>query len=184
MTLQSSGSMTIADINTELGRSASAQLSTDDAELLGMADLNSSDSISIPDDLYGKTAIGKLFGTFNITVAQGGSGLYGYQSSSTGTSYGSIDIATYRGANIRWFYSRSSLGTTFDIVLDGTYSLDFITGVRFVSDGGLEFFPTQLSSYALGGSTGFGFYDGVPLSFIWDAGDVGLIKQVEIYGAP
>lgn len=184
MTLQASGSMTIADINTELGRSAGAQLSTDDTELLGMANLTSSDTLTIPDDLYGKTYIGALYGTYNITVGARSS-LYGYESPVTGFSTGSINITTYRGANIRWFLSRTNTTITFDIVLDGSYPSDFITGVRFVTDGGTEFFPTDINNaYNLGGTSGWNFYDGVPSSFIWDAGDVGVVKQVKIYGAP
>lgn len=85
MTLQSSGSMTIADINTELGRASGAQLSTDDADLLLMADLTSGDPITIPDDLYGK---------YYKTVYEITAGNSGFLSGYFKGSFGSVSPAS------------------------------------------------------------------------------------------
>lgn len=64
MALQTSGSMSISDINMELDKSSSASLTTSDSDFLALGDKSAGQSISIPGDFYGKfvnvvTVLGK-----------------------------------------------------------------------------------------------------------------------------
>lgn len=174
MTLQSSGSMTIADINTELGRSAGALLSTDDAELLEMARLTSSDPITIPGDLYGKAHLGTFQAEIEVTVGLLFSSTYGFLGSS-----GSISPTTYRGNTINaiWNYQSGSTGD-YVIQLPAGPSQNLITGIRVLEDDifytGSTFSSSSfISAWVFGNGTNAGNWTGV---------DVGTVKTIRIYG--
>lgn len=70
MTLQASGSMTDDDIATELSK-AGQSISTDDADVVALADLTDSDPITIPDSFYGKSAGGGGGTEYTGTITTG-----------------------------------------------------------------------------------------------------------------
>lgn len=176
MTLQSSGSMTIADINTELGRASGAQLSTDDAELVEMAWLTSSDPITIPDDLYGKAHLGTFQQEYSLTLgAMPPPNSYGTWVGSVG----STSPSTYRGSTIYQLISYDNTAS-YDFVfsVSANVAQSLITGIRFVEEG---VFYNSVSSYSTGGGFTYWFFgngSGGP----WDATDDGLSKTIRIYG--
>jgi len=184
MTLQASGSMTIADINTELGRASGAQLSTDDAELLDMAWLTPSDPITIPDDLYGTTHLGTLYGTYNVTIGGllgSGNSFVGYQSG----TYGGISSTSYRGETISLAVSYTSAFSPpfepFAVYISGTgKSSTLITGVKLPFDESV--YPvTRIQEsggntiYVCGAATN-------PVDGPWDNSNLGDVRSVKIYG--
>lgn len=176
MTLQASGSMTIADINTELGRASGASLSTDDAELVEMAWLTSSDPITIPDDLYGKAHLGTFQEEIEVTPQLLFSNTYGYQLNTGGSA---VSPTTYRTEQIFAAYNYASgASSDYVITLTGNFSQSLITGIRVVEDG---LFYSSLSYSTGGGLSSWIFGDGTN-SGLWTASDAGGTKTIRIYG--
>lgn len=124
MTLQASGSMTIADINTELGNSPTAPLSTSDANFLHLAGTSTP---TIPDDFYGKlfkrdySVTTVDFGTVIQFIGEGVSG------SIDSTSYGSYTIYAVFG----YTDDANFLTEPFRVDLDGTQPSDAIHAFRY-----------------------------------------------------
>ena len=175
MTLQASGSMTIADINTELGRSAGASLSTDDTELLEMAWLTSSDPITIPDDLYGKAHLGTFREEIEVTPQLLFSSTYGFN-----TSNGSVSPTAYRGYDIFTVYNyESGAAADYVVTVFGTAPTSLITSIRVLEDG--IFYESPSSSGSGSGVTTWIFGDGTN-SGLWTASDAGGTKTIRIYG--
>lgn len=179
MTLQASGSMTIADINTELDRSPTAQLSTDDSDLLLLADRTSGQTITIPDDLYGKKWYGSVRETITVNVGTDGftQPSYGYSDSG---SYGTRAPTAYRSKQIRnlYFFPNTGLPNRGIFSILGNNGSDFLTALNFTTDG--QFYEVQ--SYNYNSSTGLSNYLFALTASPWGGGDVGLNKSIVLYG--
>lgn len=123
MTLQASGGMTIADINTELGRTSGAALSTSDTDAVSLALKSSGEAFSIPADFYGKAYI-------ELDVTPGYSGV-SYQYLPVGSPTGSCSPTSFLGIAIVAIQSRGSEWTfgqvePFEIVLNGNHPSTFL----------------------------------------------------------
>lgn len=182
MTLQLSGPMSIADINTELERSPTAQLSTDDPDLLLLADRTAGQTITIPDDLYGKKWYGSIRETVTVNVGTDGftSPSYGY---SDGSGFGTRSPTTYRGKSLRNLYFFTNAGVTYYgiISVQGNNGADYVTALNFSTDGAFY----EIQSWNYNSSTGLSNYLFSPsasTSPLWGSGDVGVNKSVTIYG--
>lgn len=174
MTLPASGAISSDDILTELGRSTGIALSSTDTDLLNMANLSAGAAITIPDDLYGKSYLGPLQGTYTVTVGDGGSA-YGWQNSPT---FGSISPSTYRAAAIQILYSTNGAASEdVKVVMNGIRAANYLTGIYFVD----EDVWYASSTHATSSVTVWSFINsgsGGP----WDSGDIGSSKTVRLYG--
>lgn len=175
MTLQSSGSMTIADINTELERSPTAQLSTDDSELLDMARLTSSDPITIPDDLYGKTFLGSLYGTYTVTIGEPVSNTtWGYTTAFG--PHGSIDSTSYRSKTIESVFSFvGGSSNKFAVNFTSSVASDLVTAIYIVEDDILYIGPNFNSPRFFEVADDGG---GGP----WGDPEIGQTRTIKLYG--
>jgi hypothetical protein len=114
--------MTIADINTELGRASGAQLSTDDADLLNLGLKESSDPITLPDDIYGRAYV-----ELDVTPASSGVSYQYLPSASSGTcsptSFLGVTIVSIQSRGAQWGFGQIE---PFQITLDGNLSSSYL----------------------------------------------------------
>ena len=182
MPLQTSGAMSTADINLELDRSSTSSINTGET---AMTDMAGSSAYAIPNDLYGKSRLGTLFGTINVTIGtKSGASYFGYSGSFTDPT-GSASPTSYRGRSIYSILSWTSSGVwPFSIALSGSgLSASLITGVEVVGSG----FYEAVNDSSMGGSTPswyFGNLGDGGTSNPWNGSNVGQTKTVKIYGAP
>lgn len=173
MTLQASGGMTIADINTELERDPAAIISTDDADMIYLAGKS---NFAIPSDFYGKTFIGNLQQEYALTLgATPPSNSYGTWHPATGTT----SPTTYRGSN---FYQVISYDNTasYDVVFSvaANVAQSQVTALHFVDEGVIY---RTVTNFTTGGGYTYWFFgngSGGP----WDASDNGASKTLRVYG--
>lgn len=130
MALQTSGSMSISDINVELNKASSASLTTSDSDFLDLGDKSAGQPISIPSDFYGASAGLPL--TFTVTAGVGySSGITGFSSpkSSSGMNFGSINKTDFLGFEIiACYFQHQTSGekkTSITVDLLGATSADF-----------------------------------------------------------
>ena len=129
MTLPASGAITMAEINTELGYSSSAQVSLNDANVRALL-RDSSGAVAMTDG-YGITG-------FIVTFANDG-GDYVYEDSTVGTPYGSVSGVPAIGSY------------TVHGIVDSHASTQFLVTVQAPFNGGT--LPTFFNSIIINGVT-------------------------------
>lgn len=171
MTLQASGSMTIAEINTELGRSSGAALTPDgDEQFTAMAE--ASDFI-IPDDLYGKSSPGTFQGEYIVTV-----GAWNSNTSIGFGAAGSIDSTSYRSKTITSIHSQST--RTYCEVIDASYNSLLVTAIYNVTKEKLIYI-TSSSDFTPSSSDLFRSDIGAEFS-MFELADVGQNHTIWLFG--
>lgn len=177
MTLQASGGMTIADINTEMGRASGAALDTTDTAMLDMIEKTAGSSIVIPDDFYGKEYLGTLYGTYTVTIGDNGPSYWGYYDLLT---IGSISSTTYRSQDLELVasYPANPSDYPFWIILNATgLSSSLITAVRIVEDD-LNYTSPVFSDT---GSVCRWKFGSLNTAGPWNAANIGETRTVKIY---
>lgn len=194
MTLPSSGPLTSNQILTELIRPVDSVLNSTDADLIELAGRS---DFTIPDDFYGKSALGSVLGTYTINVGvSGSSGIFlGYSEETVGNpaGYGLLNgqNATYWESNpnppyrderaINFRETSSPLAgqpSRFTVEITGRFEpAGFVTAIKIGGE------IIKFESLSIGSTTTryfFGVKAGKPP--IWTLADVGSNKIVEIYG--
>lgn len=97
MTLQSSGAISLSQVNTELGLSSTAQISLNDSAVRGLAGV-ASGTISMS-NLYGKTG--------GVTFSPAGSTNSGAPTSLSDAQYDISEIVITASADVTWNWTRS-----------------------------------------------------------------------------
>lgn len=151
-----------SDINTELGKSSGASLSTNDADFAALAGKSSAGVAISTADLVGRQMVQAV-----VTIASV-SGRYGFSG-----GIGACSISTYRGDTLEHILdvSGNTSAMTVQVTNDSPPS-GYLTHVHLPENNAILTYGSRfLGNLSLSGGT-------VP----WDGSDVGQNKTVNLFG--
>lgn len=131
------GSTSGQSVNLELGNSATAQISFNDADVRTLTGTSAGTALIMPTNFYGKSFTEVTVGSYVLSVKGLNIYYYGYDNAPGGTpsTFGSISNGTYSGATIKAVYSISPNNTPNDalsylIIFSGDRSAGFFTDLQ------------------------------------------------------
>lgn len=143
MTLNASGPISLGgstsgeSVNLELGQSATAQISFNDAAVRTLTGTSAGTALIMPTNFYGKSNTTVTVGSYALIAKGLAIYYYGYDNASGGTAstFGSISNGTYGGATIKAVYSvspngQSTQALTYAIIFSGNRSAGFFTDLK------------------------------------------------------
>lgn len=104
------GTIALSDVNVELGRSSTANISMNESAVRSLAGVGGSGTVISMNDLRGKSNLGATLnnyeaGAFNIQ-------LYRQRYVNSGATYARVGITLYSDGSARYFYEDSGTATT------------------------------------------------------------------------